>query len=513
MKNANPIGATKRLLRWLVLGGVASAAFACALPAKNFFDNELAPFGMNLPPLDGKDKVDPRTPVTVESVGLGTLITRAELRDGTGKLIAEAAGQPQVTFDQAKDFNTRYTVKVTAEREWSKQSETREFSFTTVAVPKLEGPALRMVGPDSTVALHFDRPLGEIQATGDLKLSAELDDSRQNVRLHASDYAQDKTYPVQLSLKTDTGVPLPPMALELTTAPPLSFETNMKGQTNLGLALPLHLTFSEPLADKAKLGEKIQVSTEDGKPVSGRWLWQGQRTAVFTPQPAWPASSTILVKADPQAIRSARGGSLDKPNPVRFSTGTDRKLIVYLDRQQLLVMENGQLVRTFKVSTGKPKTPTTTGSFYIYDRYVHKTMRSDVPKGHKGYYEVENVPYTQFFNKDIAFHGAFWHNAFGHTASHGCVNMSTKDHNTRWPNASEDAGWLYRWASLGVPVTVLAKAPAQDPVAEEAAGHSKGEDKAGHEAEPEASNAREPVRTVETDYAKLPSARPETTAQ
>jgi hypothetical protein len=122
-------------------------------------------------------------------------------------------------------------------------------------------------------------------------------------------------------------------------------------------------------------------------------------------------------------------------------------------------VENGKVIRTFKVSTGKSKTPTVTGSYYIYDRYRHKTMRSDVGKGQRGFYEVENVPYTQFFHKDYAFHGAFWHNSFGRPASHGCVNMATKDQNKRWPNVSEDAGWLYRWGALGLPVTVTHKAP------------------------------------------------------
>ena len=454
MNIAHPIAALRKLLRWLILAGVACTAFACALPAKTFIDQELVPFGMNLPPLDGQDQVDPHTSITMEAVGWGTQLAKAELRDETGKVLADASNLNRITFARPLEFGTRYTVKVTAEREWSKQSETREFSFTTVAVPKLEGPALRMVAPDASVILHFDRPVGEIQATGDLKLAAELDDSHQTARLIASDYAQDKTYPVQLNWKTATGVALPPLSLELTTAPPLTVETNLKGQGNLGLALPLIVTFSEALAERTNVGAKIQIGTAEGQPVAGRWERQGQRALRFTPQPTWPASSTIEVKANPQTLRSERGGTLDNPLMARFSTGSDRRLLVYLDTQQLVVMENGQVVRTFKVSTGKPKTPTVTGNFYIYDRYPHKTMRSDVGRGQRGWYEVENVPYTQFFHKDYAFHGAFWHNNFGHPASHGCVNMATKDHNARWPNAPEDAGWLYRWAALGVPVTV-----------------------------------------------------------
>ncbi len=509
MKIANPIGNAKRLLRWLLVAGGVGAVVTLYVPAKTFADQQLVPFGIDLPALDGKDGVDPRNPITVEAVGLGTHIAKAELRDDTGKILAEATGQSRVTFNQPLAFGTRHTLKVTAERDWSGQSQTQELSFTTVAMPKLEGPTLRMLAPDASVTLHFDRPVGEVQATGDLRLTAEFDPSRQTVRLLASDYAQDKTYPVQLNWQTATGVPLPPLALEVTTAPPLSVETNMKGLTNLGLALPLQVKFSEALADRATVGSNIQVRTADGKAVSGRWDWQGQRQIKFTPQPGWPASSTIEVNIEPQALKTVRGGTLDKPMATRFSTGSDRKLFVYLDAQRVDAVENGQIVRSFKVSTGKAKTPTVTGNFYIYDRYPHKTMRSDVGRGQKGWYEVENVPYTQFFHKDYAFHGAFWHNGFGHPASHGCVNMATKDHNARWPNAPEDAGWLYRWAALGVPVTVSAQSPKQAP--KEAAPLQASNGNAPDKTEAGLADDKEPVVKADAGPAREPSSTLETT--
>jgi lipoprotein-anchoring transpeptidase ErfK/SrfK len=468
MTNANPIGALKKPLRWLILAGATSTA--TLYPAANAFaEQQLLPFGMTLPSLDGRQDVDPRTAITVEAVGIGTHLAKAELRDGNGELVAEASDQTRIVFDRPLAFGTRYTIKVTAERSWLGQSETRELSFTTVTMPKLEGSTVRTLGQDASVTLHFDQPVGELQAKSELPLTATPDASHQNIRLTASgDYTQDKTYPVELNWQTATGVSLPPLALELTTAPPLNAEINVKGLTNLGLALPLRVKFSEEVADRAEIGSKIQLRTADGQAVAGRWSWITPHQVQFTPQPSWPASSTVQVNIEPQALRSVRGGSLDKPFSTHFTTGADRHLFVYLDAQRVDAVENGQIVRSFRVSTGKPKTPTVTGNFYIYDRYRYKTMRSDVPKGQKGYYEVKNVPYTQFFHKDYAFHGATWHNGFGHPASHGCVNMATKDHNTRWPNVPEDAGWLFQWAALGVPVTVTHGAAPAKPAANQA---------------------------------------------
>ena len=479
MKMTTYFGAVKPLLFWLAAATMALPAVVQASPNETFVSQDILPYGFSMTSLLGGNEVDPRQAITLEAVGLGTRLSKVELLDGTGKVLSEAKDQTSLSLPAPLAFGTRYTLKVTAERSWTGQSETREFTFTTVAVPKLEGPALRMLDQDASVTLHFDRPVGEVQATGGLTLNAEPDATGQNIRLLASAYAQDHSYAVQLNYKTTTGVPLPPLNLELTTSPPLAAETNVRGLTNLGLMLPLQVIFSEPLADRTNAASNLQVHTRDGKAISGKWSWIGQRQLKFTPHPAWPASSSIEVSADIKNLRSERGGMLTQALIEQFSTGTDRRLFVYLDSQRVEAVENGKVVRTFKVSTGKSKTPTVTGSFYIYDRYRHKTMRSDVGRGQRGFYEVEDVPYTQFFHKDYAFHGAFWHNNFGHPASHGCVNMATKEQNKQWPNVSEDAGWLYRWGALGLPVTVMHKAP--EPMQ---AGHVPAKDsKSGNEEE------------------------------
>jgi hypothetical protein len=42
-------------------------------------------------------------------------------------------------------------------------------------------------------------------------------------------------------------------------------------------------------------------------------------------------------------------------------------------------------------------------------------------------YYVEAVPWTMHFRPRYALHGAYWHWGYGHTASHGCVNLSLID--------------------------------------------------------------------------------------
>ncbi len=51
------------------------------------------------------------------------------------------------------------------------------------------------------------------------------------------------------------------------------------------------------------------------------------------------------------------------------------------------------------------------------------------------------VPLYDVLLKGYALHGTYWHNNFGHPMSHGCVNLRT-----------QDAAWLFNWASVGTTV-------------------------------------------------------------
>jgi lipoprotein-anchoring transpeptidase ErfK/SrfK len=58
-------------------------------------------------------------------------------------------------------------------------------------------------------------------------------------------------------------------------------------------------------------------------------------------------------------------------------------------------------------------------------------------------YFLPDVPYTMYYSGYFAIHGTYWHHSFGTPMSRGCVNMDTND-----------AEWLYNWASFGTLVNI-----------------------------------------------------------
>ena len=54
------------------------------------------------------------------------------------------------------------------------------------------------------------------------------------------------------------------------------------------------------------------------------------------------------------------------------------------------------------------------------------------------FYYLENVPWTMYFDKARALHGAYWRARMGYPQSHGCVNLTPGD-----------AHWLFDWAKIG----------------------------------------------------------------
>ncbi|MCZ2128304.1 MAG: L,D-transpeptidase [Anaerolineales bacterium] len=122
---------------------------------------------------------------------------------------------------------------------------------------------------------------------------------------------------------------------------------------------------------------------------------------------------------------------------------SEKKIRVLLERQWVIAYEAGKPIFSVPVSTGarlRSGTYTTPSGKFItsYKRPSRHMAAGEI--GANGF-DLPGVPWVQYITKSgISFHGTFWHNNFGATMSHGCINMT-----------SAAAKWLYRWSSPSVP--------------------------------------------------------------
>jgi len=123
----------------------------------------------------------------------------------------------------------------------------------------------------------------------------------------------------------------------------------------------------------------------------------------------------------------------------------DRWIEIDLSDQKLYAHEGDRIVWEFLISSGK-WAPTPTGEFRIWIKLRYTRMEGGDKEKHT-YYNLPNVPYTQYFYKGYGIHGAYWHNNFGHPMSHGCINMAIPDAEKLFywtsPELSQGRGIVY----------------------------------------------------------------------
>lgn len=151
--------------------------------------------------------------------------------------------------------------------------------------------------------------------------------------------------------------------------------------------------------------------------------------AIDDPNLIYPGQSLMI----PAAGAFQPTAELAPPAP----TTRGKSIVVSTEEQRIYAYENGLLVRSHLVSTGRTQTPTVRGDYNIYVKYVADDMRGPD-------YFLPDVPYTMYFYQGYGIHGTYWHNSFGRPMSHGCVNLPV-----------DEAEWFFSWAEVGTPVRVI----------------------------------------------------------
>ena len=125
-----------------------------------------------------------------------------------------------------------------------------------------------------------------------------------------------------------------------------------------------------------------------------------------------------------------------------------RWIEVNLYEQTIAVYDQGKMVYATLTASGIEPFWTRPGLFQVYEKLTSTPMRGAFEADRSDAYYLEDVPWTMYYDKARALHGAYWHNSFGSVRSHGCVNLSVGD--ARWLfDWAVEGDWVYVWDSSG----------------------------------------------------------------
>lgn len=187
----------------------------------------------------------------------------------------------------------------------------------------------------------------------------------------------------------------------------------------VGVAKPIIIDFTVPIADRAMAEQAIHISSNP--PVPGKFYWMSDTQVRWRPIDFWPTDTTVNI--DAAGTKSS------------FRVGESLVATVDNETHQMEIVRNGKLEKTFPVSLGKPGWETPNGTYYALEKSADIVMdsstfglRVDAPEG----YRLDVKDAVRISNDGIFVHGAPWSvGAQGNSnVSHGCINLSPA--NAQW---------------------------------------------------------------------------------
>ncbi|MER6418131.1 L,D-transpeptidase [Streptomyces sp. NPDC001137] len=234
--------------------------------------------------------------------------------------------------------------------------------------------------------------------------------------------------------------------------PPMLLETiTPQTGTTVGVAMPISVIFTNPVAAKARATVEKHMKVSASQPVAGAWHWMGDRRADWRPKTYWPSGTKVKIDADLKGVSNGNGRYGVHGYTHTFTIGDDVRADVSVTGHTMKVTRNGKLVRTLSINAGSAQYPTWDGTMAVIDKQekVHMTSCSvgiSCDKGSPNYYDL-TLPWDVHLTQS----GTYVHYSTGDPnpgsgsarGSHGCVHLSMAD-----------AKWFYSQVKQGDPVTV-----------------------------------------------------------
>ena len=247
-----------------------------------------------------------------------------------------------------------------------------------------------------------------------------------------------RSYTVTATAVTGAGGTTTKTATFRTLTPATTFYTHIfEGyKQTYGVGMPIILTFSSPVQDKAAVERSVEIQTSN--PVTGAWYWDGNQALDFRPRDYWPAHTTVSFTGHFDGVQAAPGVYGSHTLTQTFDIGDSVIAVASTKTHKTQIYINGRLKYDWPISSGKPGDETPNGSYLTIEKANPVRM---VGPG----YDLM-VPWSVRFT----FSGDYYHDAYWsvgqqgfENVSHGCVNL-----------APANAETYYNLAVPGDPVTI-----------------------------------------------------------
>jgi lipoprotein-anchoring transpeptidase ErfK/SrfK len=238
-------------------------------------------------------------------------------------------------------------------------------------------------------------------------------------------------------IEIDANTPLPfgwitPEKANVYAAPP---EKSDKG----AVATQLERRTRVNIVDERTVGHrrwlKVTVAEPPPPPTFGDILADsGKKQTAQPPVEPPPPPAEMWVNAE--TVNEVR--VLERPKTI--AEGVNKWIDVDLGEQVLVMYQDDRPIFATLVSSGRA-IATPMGTYPVWAKVSAITMKNQ-PYEDKEYF-VNKVPWSTFFQWHNAIHGAYWHDRFGVTKSHGCVNVAPLDARRvfEWVTPPLPPGW------------------------------------------------------------------------
>jgi lipoprotein-anchoring transpeptidase ErfK/SrfK len=221
--------------------------------------------------------------------------------------------------------------------------------------------------------------------------------------------------------------------------------------STVGVGMPFSLRFTRGITHPGAVEKAVKIKTEPAVDVEGHWF--GNDRLDFRPEQYWKEGTKVTVTLDLDGVEGRPGVYGKQSKTVRFTIGRNQVSYVDAHKHMMKVEQDGKVIKTLPVTTGKPGYATWNGKMVISEKLLVTRMNGETV-GYGGEYDIKDVPHAMRLTDSGTFiHGNYWGgDAFGnYNASHGCVGLRDVRGGS---SKSVPAAWFFSHSITGDVVVV-----------------------------------------------------------